>query len=79
MTQDEYNEAVLERTSGPNWDIVVKGLKNDIYHTQAMAFDAKDWGAVCELKGFARGLAYCMNLRNVVITSIEQAKANANL
>ena len=35
MTQDQFNDAVLDVTGGPNWDIVKKGLANDIYNTQA--------------------------------------------
>ena len=79
MTQDEFNAAALEVTGGPAWDIVKKGLEHDIYNTQTQVFDTPDWGAVCELKGFARGIAYCINLRELVIQSIQTAKANEAL
>ena len=66
MTQDQFNDAVLDVTGGPNWDIVKKGLANDIYNTQAQALDAKSWEEVCELRGFAKGLAFVMRLRETI-------------
>lgn len=79
ITQAEFNEAVLEVTGGPNWDVVKKGLANDIYQTQASALDAADWGQVCELRGFARGIAYMMNLREAVKAQIVAEVDNAAL
>ena len=79
MTQDEFNEAVLNITGNPDWALIKKGLENDVYHAQAQAFNAPDWGGVRELKGFAQGLTYVMNLRETVIQSMETAKANAAL
>ena len=40
INQDEFNEAVLDITGNPNWAIVKKGLENDIYQSQANAFNA---------------------------------------
>ena len=77
ISQEQFNTAVLNVTSGQDWDIVKKGLESDIYNTQANAFTAANWGAVCELKGFANGLAYCMRLREVVINAMEQAREDA--
>lgn len=74
ITQEQYNDAVLSCTGGPEWDIVKQGFANDIYQTQCQALEAKDWGEVCENRGFARGLAYAMNLREVVETSMNHAK-----
>ena len=80
LTQEKFNAAVLEVTSGPNWDIVKQGLANDIYNTQASVFDtAEDWGQFMEFKGFARGLAYVMNIRTIVEQTIKIEADNANL
>lgn len=77
ITQEKFNEAVLDVTGGPNWDIVKLGLSNDIYQAQAQALDAGSWEEVCRLRGFAQGLAYVMNLREVVTTSIREGESNA--
>lgn len=80
VTQEQFDEAVLNVTSGPDWEIVKKGLANDIYNTQAGVFDnARDWGSFMEFKGFARGIAYVINLRETVIRTLENEKTNANL
>lgn len=72
MTQDDFNEALLDVTGGPQWDVVKKGLANDIYAAQAQALDAKSWEEVCELRGFAKGLAFVMNLRENLIAANKQ-------
>ena len=50
MTENEYFEAVLTCTGHPEWDIVKKGLANDIYQLQANALDAPSWEEVNRLK-----------------------------
>lgn len=79
ITQEQYNAAVLEVTSGPAWDVVKQGFANDIYQSQASALDAENWGAVCELRGFARGIAYVMRIRETIKVAMDQEAANANL
>lgn len=80
ITQEQFDDAVLALTGDPNWDIITQGLANDIYQTQASVFDsAHDWGQVMELKGFARGLAYVVNLRNNVVLTLKTEAANAKL
>jgi hypothetical protein len=76
MTQEDFNQAVLAVTSGPDWDVVKQGLANDIYQVQAGALDAKSWDAVCEARGFAAGLAYISNLRETTMQAMEIANAN---
>lgn len=76
MTQDDFNNAVLAITAGPDWDVVKQGLSNDIYQVQSSALDAKDWASVCEARGFAQGLAYIINLRENTIQQMEVADAN---
>ncbi|MHC4335370.1 MAG: hypothetical protein ACYSUV_16710 [Planctomycetota bacterium] len=72
MTQDDFNRAVLHCTGGPEWDIVKKGLANDIYQTQARALDASSWDEVNEMKGFAKGLAFILNLRESTLSAMNQ-------
>ena len=76
MTQEEFNNAVLNVTGGPDWDIVKQGLANDIYQVQAGALDAKSWEAVCEARGFAAGLAYISSLREQTLMAMEAANAD---
>jgi hypothetical protein len=68
VTEEQYLDAVLSVTGGPNWDIVKAGWANEIYELQAQMLDVKSWDEVCELRGFARGLAMAMNLRETVET-----------
>lgn len=76
MTQDQFNEAVLNVTGGQDWAIVQQGLANDIYQIQAGALDAKNWDAVCEARGFAAGLAYISALRETTLMAMEQQNAD---
>ena len=79
ITQEEFNEAILEVTGGPAWDIVKSGLLNDIYQVQAGALDAKSWEKVCEDRGFAKGLMHVIALRETLIKAAEIEKDNADL
>jgi hypothetical protein len=63
VTPEQFNEAVLDVTGGPSWDVFKKGLESDIYNIQAQALTAERWEEVCELRGFAKGLAFIMNIR----------------
>lgn len=75
MNQDDFNEAVLTCTGHPEWDLVKKGLSNDIYQAQAQALDAKSWEEVCELRGFAKGLAFIINLRENTLAARAQGSS----
>jgi hypothetical protein len=80
FTEEEWEDSVLECTSpGPAWAIVKKGLANEIYAAQANALDSKTWEQVCELKGFAQGIAYMMNLRDNVVLRRQQRAEEARL
>lgn len=79
FTQEQFNMAVLNVTAGPDWDIVKKGLANDVYQVQAGALDAESWEQVCESRGFAQGLAYMINLRENTLRVIEVETDNANV
>jgi len=76
ITQDQFDAAILEVTGGPNWDIVKEGLRAEIYQTQANVFTKNDWGEVQRSRGFAEGIAYCMNLRELTIQARAQSDAD---
>ncbi len=75
-TPEQLDDAVLSITGRPEWAVIVKGLQNDIYHSQASALDAPNWDTVCELRGFAKGLAFVINLRDTVEGMAEVKKSN---
>lgn len=75
ITQDEFNQAVLTCTGHPEWETVKKGLTNDIYQAQAQSLDAKNWDQVCELKGYAKALAFIISLRENTITASKQGSS----
>jgi len=79
VTPEQFTTALLNVTSGPDWDIVKAGLSNDIYQAQAGALDVPTWDKVCELRGFAQGLAYIINIRENTIKMMDQEEANAKL
>jgi len=79
ITQEQLDDAVLTITGHPDWSIIVKGLENDIYHTQASMADASSWDQVNELRGFMKGLAFVINLRNTIKAVKEQEEINAAL
>lgn len=78
ITQEQLNDALLTVTGSREWEIVVKGLQNDIYQYQANILDAQSWEEVCEIKGFVRGLAYVINLRAATIAVLQAAKEDAD-
>lgn len=79
ITQEQFDQAVVNVTGAGDWDIIKQGLANDIYQIQAGALDAKTWEEVCEAKGFARALAYIINLRDNVTRANAAEAANAHL
>lgn len=74
MIEDKIDEAVLNVTSGPDWDIVKESLLKEVYNIQASMLDATSWDQVCELRGFARGLIFMSNLREMTIAA-QKARA----
>lgn len=72
ITQDQYNEAILEVTGSPQWRIVTRGLENDIYNIQARALEANSWEEVVEMRGFAKGLAFIIGLRDNTKQAMDQ-------
>lgn len=76
ITQEQLDDAVLEITGRPEWAMFVQGLFNEIYQSQARALTADSWEEVNRLRGFAEGLAYVSNVREMVTQSKEQADAS---
>lgn len=66
VTQEQLDDAVLEITGRPEWATFVQGLLNEIYQSQARALTSETWEDVCRLRGFAEGLAYVSNIREIV-------------
>ena len=60
---DKYYESMIQLTAYPEWGELVDELKKMIYNIQANALEAKSWDEVCENRGFAKALAYLVNLR----------------
>ncbi len=77
-TDDKFFEDMITLTGYPEWDVLVKDLENVIYHTQSNALEATSWEAVCESRGFAKGLAYLVNLRDT-IKKTQQEITNAEV
>lgn len=74
MDQNVLDEAVISFFSGPEWETIKKGLEHDIYNIQASMLDVNSWDEVNQLKGFCRGIAYVINLRD----SIKAARDSEN-
>lgn len=67
ITQEQYEDAVLMITGRPEWNDFALGLIEEIKLSQQNVFTKDNWDAVCEEKGFCRGLAYVITLREQVI------------
>lgn len=78
ITQEELDNAILGITGTPNWDIIAKFLVAEAIQSRDMCADAKDFDEVNRLAGFAQGLAYVVNLRDMTEQMIEE-RANADI
>lgn len=74
-TDEKYIEDMIVLTAYPEWDVLVKDLEAVIYHMQANAFEATDWDQLQQDKGFAKGLAYFINMRDTMKKLKENADA----
>jgi hypothetical protein len=71
---DPYYEAMMTLTGLPEWELLVEELEKMVYEIQANALEASSWEKVQEDKGFAKGLAYMINLRQQ--TKLEKKSAD---
>jgi len=72
----KYYEAMITLTSYPEWSEWCEEIAKEIYQIQANALESKDYGDLCERKGFAKGLAYVINLREDTIRAQEIEAGN---
>jgi hypothetical protein len=79
ISQDKLDDAILSITGHPDWAIIQTALTNEIYQCQATSLDVKTWEEVCALRGYARGLAFVINLRDMTIMAKEQEAQDAAL
>ena len=73
---DQYFENIMVLTGTPEFRVLVAELERMVYTLQANAFEAPSWDRVQEDKGFAKGLAYIINLRE---NSKLERKINADV
>lgn len=72
-----YFDAMITLTAYPEWKILLEELKKEIYHSQANCLEnASTWDAVCVEKGWVKGLAYVINLRDNTKTAMETHDAD---
>ena len=76
ITQDQLDEAILSITGHRDWAIVAQFLTNEAIITRDSCADAESWDIVNKRSGFADGLAYVLNLRDMTEQSMEQRNAN---
>lgn len=72
---DKYFEDIMILTGTPEFKVLTKELERMVYQLQANAFEAPSWTKLQEDKGFAKGLAYIINLRE----NSKTEKANADV
>jgi hypothetical protein len=71
---DPYYEAIMTLTGLPEWEMLTEELAKMVYEIQANALEASSWEQVQQDKGFAKGLAYMINLRED--TKLEKKSAD---
>ncbi len=76
ITQEQLDEAVLGLMGHPDWDIIATFLVNEAVQARDMCADANSWEDVQKLSGFAEGLAFVVNLRDMTEKALENARAD---
>lgn len=71
---DPYFEGIMTLTGTPEWEMLVEELEKMVYEIQANALEAGSWEQVQQDKGFAKGLAYMIHLREN--TKLEKKNAD---
>lgn len=77
ITQDQLDDAILDITGRAEWAVIQSALNNEIYQCQASSLDVKTWEEVCALRGYAKALAFVIQLREMVVKSKEQEAKDA--
>jgi hypothetical protein len=76
ITQEELDEAILGLMGSPNWDLIAKFLVDEAITARDQCADATTWDEVNKLAGFAEGIAYVVNLRDITERALEERNAN---
>jgi len=76
ITQEQLDDAVLSVTGSREWDIFAQFLVNEAISARDSCADAKTWEAVQKAAGFAEGIAYVVNLREMTERTMEERDAN---
>ena len=76
ITQEALDDAILGITGNPDWQIVAKFLVNEAIIARDQCADAQTWEQVQRLSGFAEGIAYVVNLREMTERAMEERDAD---
>lgn len=74
VSDERIIEAILSVTSGPDWDVFKHALAQEIFALQGTSLDAESWDEIKEARGFARGLAFVINIRETTLALLEMQK-----
>jgi len=66
VTREQYVYLLEQMIETPGWSLVREEAEKEIYHIQASALEAKDWGEVQKMRGKAEQLAELVALPNIV-------------
>jgi hypothetical protein len=76
---EQLDDAILMITDRPEWHTIQQGLYNEIQATQINSLALPSWDQINEAKGFVKGLAYVITLRQQLLTAKQQAADDANV
>lgn len=79
ITQEKLDEAILDVTGDPNWDIMAAFLAREALVARDSCADVDSWEEVNKRRGFADGIAYVLNLREMTVKAMEQSDADIRL
>ena len=65
MTQEELDDAILTITGRPEWALVAELLAREAIISRDMCADSSTWEDVQRRAGFAEGLGFVLNLRQM--------------
>lgn len=76
ITQEQLDETILKVMGHPDWEIIAKYLVNEAMILRDSCADAVSWDEVLRRRGFAEGLAYVVNLREMTKRVREETDAD---
>jgi hypothetical protein len=66
VSREQYVALLEQMIETPGWSLVQEEAEKEIYHIQANALEAKDWGEVQKMRGKAEQLAELIALPEIV-------------